>query len=86
MPRGGHDHVVARRIVIRHVVAADPGVGNNGGKILARIATAVLGDAAEVSAESATTDCIIIENCSAVSCSLIRAVSDPAGRTVPASA
>ena len=51
MAGGRDDHVVARRVVIRHVVAADPGVGDDGGEILARVAASVLGDAAEIGAE-----------------------------------
>mgnify|MGYP003694321791 CR=1 FL=1 len=43
--------VVAGRVVIRHVVAADLCVRNDGGEIVARVAAPVLGDVPEIGAE-----------------------------------
>ena len=48
---GGDDHVIAGRVMIRHVRAADLCVRNDGGEIVARVAAPVLGNAAEIGAE-----------------------------------
>jgi|GEM_PF-5347858 hypothetical protein len=48
MAGGGDDHVVAGRIVLGHVVAADPRIRDHGREIGARLVAAVVGDGAEV--------------------------------------
>ncbi len=51
MACGRDDHVIARRIMVGHVVAADLGVGDHGGQIVARVAAPVLGDGPEIGAK-----------------------------------